>query len=230
MKVEDVMSTDVVTVRPDASLKTVAAQLLEHKISGLPVVSTEGAILGVISEADLLFKERGATSSRTGVLARLHVSSDRGEQLKSQARVAGDGMTSPAITITPHRTLAAAAQLLLEHRIDRLPVVWNGRLVGIVTRADLVRAFARTDEQVAAEVREEVEYFVELIGDYRCEIDVTVNSGEVRLAGHTGRRSTADALPEHLTRVVPGVVDVSSDMCWLEDDSKPERLLHEHRI
>jgi CBS domain-containing protein len=178
----------------------------------------------VISETDLLVKQQPRRSRRKGVLASLLNSTDARGQLKLDARIASEAMTSPPITIAPHRTLSAAAQLLLEHRIDRLPVVQSDRLVGIVTRADLVRAFARADDEVATEVREEVEHFLALVGDYS-EIEVTVDGGEVRLAGHTRSRSTAQALPGRVVRMVPGVVGVVSELTWLEDDSKPE---HRH--
>ena len=222
MKVEAAMSTEVVTARPDTSLKTVAERLVEHDISGMPVVTGDGEVVGVISEADLLVKECGAKRGRRRLLARLLDPGDVREQLKLEARVAGDAMTSPAITIAPHRSVGAAAQRLLEEGIDRLPVVKDGRLVGIVTRADLVRAFARPDEQVAAEVRKEVDYVLTVAGDYS-EIDVAVGGGEVRLAGRARRRSTAEALPTHVATAVPGVVGVVSELSWLEDDSKPER-------
>jgi CBS domain-containing protein len=155
------------------------------------------------------------------LLASLLSSTDARGQLKLDARIASEAMTSPAITIAPHRTLSVAAGLLLEHRIDRLPVVQSGRVVGIVTRADLVRAFARSDEEVAADVREEVAYFLALVSDYS-EIEVAVDRGEVRLAGHTRSRSTAQALPARVVRVVPGVAGVVSEVTWLEDDSKAE--------
>ena len=221
MNVSHIMTTNVVSARPDASLKEVAELLVEHGISGLPVVSGDGEVVGVISEADLLVKQQAARPRRKGWLASFLDSTDAREQLKLDARIASEAMTTPAITIAPHRTLSAAAQLLLEHRIDRLPVVQSGRLVGIVTRADLVRAFARSDEEVAAEARTEVEYSLALVGDYS-EIDVAVDGGEVRLAGHTRRRSTAQALPARVVRAVPGVVGVVSELTWLEDDSKTE--------
>ena len=166
MNVSHIMTTNVVSARPDASLKEVAELLVEHGISGLPVVSGDGEVVGVISEADLLVKQQAARPRRKGWLASFLDSTDAREQLKLDARIASEAMTTPAITIAPHRTLSAAAQLLLEHRIDRLPVVQSGRLVGIVTRADLVRAFARSDEEVAAEARTEVEYSLALVGDY----------------------------------------------------------------
>jgi len=221
MKVEDVMSTDVVTVHPDTPLKSVANQLVEHRISGLPVVDDAGEVVGVISEADLLVKEGGTRPRRPGLLAWVLDSSDPAQQLKLEARVAGEAMTSPAITIAPYRSVAAAAQEMLERGINRLPVVRDGKLVGVVSRADLVRAFARTDEQVEVEARGEVEQVLALAGDFS-HVEVEVEGGEVRLAGKVHRRSTAEVLPARLGRVA-GVVGVVSELRWNEDDSKGER-------
>src|SRR5262249_17832378 len=147
MRVEDVMTTDVVTAGPETPLKEVAEQLSERGISGLPVVNAEGEVLGVISEADVPVKEARTAPSRPGLLAWLIDPADPRAQLKLEARVAGDAMSRPAITIAPYASTAAAAGEMLEQGINRLPVVKNGRLVGIVTRADLVRAFARSDAE-----------------------------------------------------------------------------------
>jgi CBS domain-containing protein len=223
MNVEDVMSTDVVTVRPDTSLKAVAKQLAERQISGMPVVSEEGEVVGVISEADVLVKEGGVTPRRPGLVAWLLDSSDPKEQLKLEARVAGEAMTSPPITIAPYRSVAAAAQEMLEHAINRLPVVRGGRLVGLVSRADLVRAFARSDEQIAGEIRDQVDYFLTLVDDLS-RVEVSVEDGEVVLRGTVRRRSSADALAAVIARI-PGIVDVRSELAWSEADSKERRPL-----
>src|SRR5579884_409847 len=224
MKVEDVMSTDVVTVEPGTPLKEVARILAERRISGLPVVTAEGVVVGVVSEADILVKERGPVADHTGALGWLFDARGAGDALKSQARAAGEAMTTPAITIAPYRPVAAAAQMMLEHGVNRLPVVRNDRLVGIVTRADLVRAFARSDRELAVEVREQVEYVVALGDDNGAfsGIDVSVQNGEVRLSGKVRRRSTAELLPAHLAKIA-GVVAVASDVDWREDDTKPPR-------
>jgi CBS domain-containing protein len=223
MKVEEVMSTDVVTARPETPLKAVARQLVEHRISGLPVVNADDEVVGVISEADLLVKEGGATPRRPGLLAWLLDSTDPREQLKLEARLARDAMTSPPITIAPYLSVAAAAQQMLEQGISRLPVIRHGRLVGIVSRADLVRAFARSDEDVAGEVREQVEYFLALEDDFS-QLEITVEGGEVKVGGRVLRRSTAEGLPGHIARIA-GVVTVVSELSWRDDDSKPKRVL-----
>jgi CBS domain-containing protein len=140
MRVSDVMSERLFTATPDMPLRLVAERLLEYGISGMPVVDGD-RVLGVISETDILFKKRVAPERGGTVDWITHYVEDP-PQRKLDATTAGEAMTTPAVTITSHRSVADAAALMLELSIDRLPVVDDGRLVGIVTRADLVRDFA----------------------------------------------------------------------------------------
>jgi CBS domain-containing protein len=220
VKIESVMTRDVVTVRANTPLKEVAQRLVEHAISGLPVVSDDGEVVGVISEADLLVKESGAAPRKRGIVASLLNPSDPHVQVKLEARLAGEAMTSPPVTIAPFQSTAAAASEMLEAGINRLPVVQDGQLVGIVTRADLVRAFARSDAQVAGEVRHQAEFFLALAEDV-AKLDVSCVGGEVTVTGRVKRRSNAEELPRFLARV-PGVVAVASELTWQEDDTKPQ--------
>jgi CBS domain-containing protein len=154
MRIKDVMTHEVVTVQPGASLHEAARLLVEKRISGLPVVDSAGRLLGVLSEADVLVRD-GARSGG-GPLEWLLDPADIADRLRLAAHVVGEAMTLPAITIEASRPAAAAAELMIEHRINRLPVVEGGTLVGIVTRGDLVRALVRSDEEIALEVREDV--------------------------------------------------------------------------
>jgi CBS domain-containing protein len=216
MRVEEVMTTEVATVTPGTSLKDVAQILVEHDISGVPVVDTDGGVLGVVSEADLLAKERAEPRARGGPLAWLVDPIEIVERRKLGARVAGEVMTSPAVTITPHRNLATAAGVMLDNRVNRLPVVHDGTLVGIVTRADLVRAFARTDAEVLTEIREDVLGRQMLLDDHA--VDVEVNAGDVVLNGVMGRRSQVELIPRLVARVA-GVVAIENKLTWREDDT-----------
>jgi len=137
MYIEHLMTRDVLTVTPETSLKDVARLLVEHRISGLPVVE-DGRVVGVVSEADILFKEQGAQNESTGPFTWL--SRGGGSTAKLTASTAGEAMTSPAMTIHASATAAAAARLMIEQGVNRLPVTADGTLVGIVTRADLLES------------------------------------------------------------------------------------------
>lgn len=215
MRVQDAMTVDVATIKPDVSLKDVARELSRRRISGMPVVDDDGRIIGVISEADVLAKEQPEPEPRTGPLARLLNRDEQEPPSWLGASAVSEVMTSPAITIEGHWPLAIAAKEMIEHGINRLPVVQQGRLVGIVTRADLVRAFARSDEQIADEVRDIVALQQELWRDEQ-PIDVAIAAGQVTLAGKVRRREEATLLSQ-MVRTVPGVVSVGSTLTWSEE-------------
>jgi CBS domain-containing protein len=214
MKVMDIMSTDVVTVSPATSLKDVARLLVQHRISGVPVVDEEGSVVGVVSELDLLFKERGRVE-RGRILAWLLDDYGMEGQAKAEARTAQDAMTSPAVTTLPSTPVSVAATQMLEEHVKRLPVVAADRLVGIVTRADLVRAFVRSDEAIESEIRDVMKRM--LLPDMGAGVDVRVAEGSVTLSGRLERRSDAEIV-SRLSERVPGVVSVSSGVTWREDD------------
>ena len=209
MKVEDVMTRDVAAVPPDATLKDVAQLLVSRGISGLPVVDDDGRVLGVISEADVLAKQRHEPE-RGGALARLLRRGGEQQDLKLDARLASEAMSTPVIAAQPHWSIATAADRMLDNQVNRLPVVQQDRLVGIVTRADLVRAFARTDDDLAREIREVVAVQQALWNDDG-EVDVRVDAGEAVLTGALRSRTEAEILAR-MVRNVPGVVGVRSEL------------------
>jgi len=213
MRIDELMTRDVLSVTPRTPLKRVAELLAERRISGLPVCGPDGEVLGVVSEADVLWKERGP-APKAGLLGRLLDTSDE-ERARVQARTAGEAMTSPAITIRPGATAAQAARLMLEYKINRLPVVDGRALVGIVTRADLVRAFARSDEEIGRELVEDVILHTLWLSPE--SVHVAVKGGEVMLTGAVENRSSAELLMAYARRV-PGVVGVRSALTWTTDD------------
>jgi len=152
MKIDALMTTKVVTVTPETSLKDVARLLVENRISGVPVCDADGVVLGVVSEADILAKEEGLVER--GLLA--SVLEFGPDAQKINARTAGEAMSAPPITIAPGRPVSEGARLMVERGITRLPVVEDDRLAGIVTRADLVAAFTRSDEEIEREIAEDV--------------------------------------------------------------------------
>jgi CBS domain-containing protein len=217
MKIADVMVGDVTTVSPGTSLRDVAAVLAEGGISGVPVVAEGEEVVGVVSEADILMKERAPAPHRGGVLGWLLKPSDVQAETKLDARTAGDAMTSPAITVTSGESIPRAAALMVDSGVNRLPVVEDGKLVGIVTRADLVRAFTRDDALIANEIRDDVvlrQFWIDPES-----LAVAVTNGEVSLRGQVEKRSIAELLASYVGRV-PGVVAVDSRLTWREDDGK----------
>jgi len=212
VNVKDVMTENVFTATPDTPLKVVATRMLEYGVSGMPVVEGD-RLLGVISETDILFKERTAPD-RKGVLDWLVHYGEDPPLAKLEARTAGEAMTTPAVTIASGRSVSDAAALMLELRIDRLPVVNGDRLVGIVTRTDLVRAFTRADKAIEHEIRDDgiVKRF--WIGP--SHVDVSVDQGNVLLEGEVDAEEHANAIVAFALRTA-GVVSVKSRLTWPGD-------------
>ena len=218
MKVRELMTEQVLTIGPEAPLKDVARVLVDNGISGLPVCDIEGHVLGVVSEGDILYKEHDPRESHVGSpLGWIIDGSPRyAEYVKAAALTAGKAMTSPAVTIAPWESVSEAARLMCERRVNRLPVVKDDRLVGIVTRADLVRAFTRDDHDLEREIREDVVQRIMWIEGGKIEVDV--QRGRAALTGTLATRSDAELLARLVGRV-PGVVAVESAVTWAVDDT-----------
>ncbi len=214
MRVEDVMTTDVATVTPETPLKEAARMLVGRRISGFPVVH-DGVVVGVVSEADFVELERGDFDAQRHGIFR---SRDRQRDVqRACARTVGEVMSSPPVTVRPIWTVAGAAALMLDKGVNRLPVTRAaGELIGILTRADVVRAFARTDEAIRREVREAMTFHQGLMLD-DAPVGVEVHDGVAALTGAVGLRSQAERLPK-VVADVPGVVAVESELTWSEDD------------
>lgn len=226
LKVRDLMTADVVTVRPTTPIKDAARLLVEHRISGMPVVDG-GRVVGVISEGDLIVKEHGADPVERRPLARIFGDSPetRAQLAKIVALTAGDAMTAPAITISADALVAEAAATMMRRGVNRLPVVDGDELVGVVSRADIVRAFVRTDEELAEAIREDVLYKTLWLDPSLFEVVVT--KGKARIRGQVERRSEADVI-ERIAMMVPGIVGVENELTWTLDDRQieaPERDL-----
>ena len=219
MTVRDVMTTPVFSVTLTTPLKDVARLLVEHRISGVPVVDPNGTVVGVVSEADFLVKEGGREAGRRRWFGRI-VGESR-ETAEREAKIgaitAGEAMTSPAATISAGRSTTDAAALMVDRGVNRLPVVEDGQLVGIVSRADLVRAFVRSDGQLAETIRQDV--LLRVLWLDPALFDVDVENGVATIRGHVERRSIAEMI-ERAVRNVPGIVDVVAAVSWdLEDAS-----------
>lgn len=206
--VATLMTPSPLTVTPSTPLKDVAELLSQHGISGVPVVEKD-SLVGVVSETDIVAKERGPVVKRGRVAMWFGRAPKQAVRDRYEARTAGQAMTSPAITIESWQTASDAVANMLDRDIDRLPVLQDGKLVGIVTRADLVRAFTRSDDEIERDIREEVLLRTFWIPDH--DIRVTVRNGEVALAGVVESELVGELLAE-ATRRVPGVVAVQTKL------------------
>jgi CBS domain-containing protein len=216
MLVRDLMSPAVHTFHPGTPLRDAASVLVVKGISGAPVCDAEGHVLGVLSESDILFKEHGVDADRGRLLGWLSEAMAGDLLAKQAARSVGEAMTSPAITIRPGATVAAAARAMTNERVNRLPVVDGERLVGIITRADLVRAFTRSDEEIQKELEDVIARQLWIPLEY---VQLEVERGLVHVTGTVDTRTEAELVTAFATRV-PGVVDVLSELDWREDDLK----------
>ena len=197
--VADIMTRDVVAVGPEQSFKTCADLMRIHRVSALPVVVAGNRVAGIVSEADLIRPVAVLPEE-----APLPASAPRG------ATTAADVMTKEVVAVAPGATVAAAARLMFEHRVKRLPVVdSSNRLIGIVSRADVLRIFLRTDESIRKEVAHGLLNELPLLG--RGRVQVTVKDGVVRLDGEVESGSLTGLLVR-LVAAVPGVVGVENHL------------------
>ncbi len=145
MQAKDVMTTNVITVTPDTRVVDIAKLLLEHHISAVPVVDPENRVLGIVSEGDLIHRpELGARPRRSRWLSLLLGDEEfnSAEYIKNHGMHAAEVMTRPVATVSEDMALGEVAQLLEKRHIKRVPVVREGKLVGIITRVDLLRGLA----------------------------------------------------------------------------------------
>jgi len=197
--VKDVMTTDVVAAQADASYRDLAAMLRGHRVGGFPVVDGEGVVVGVVSESDLLARQ---VAHRPHLPHLPHL--PHREQADPARLTAADLMSRPPVTVGPDETAKHAARLMHSRKLRRLPVVdRRGRLVGIVTRADLLSAFTRPDEEIRREITQDV-----IADGFFTDPDrftVTVKDGVVTLAGVPGSvilgRNIADQV-QHVEGVI----------------------------
>jgi predicted transcriptional regulator len=188
MLVADVMTVRLFCARPETSVKEIARRLVRNRIGGMPVVDEEGRIKGMVSESDLQPLKNGAPGR--------------------PVQTAGDVMTLPVITLSEVDTVAEAARILTRHRIKRAPVLRDGRIVGIVTKSDLLRPYLRADGEIRLDVEEVL--LENGVAD-GTKVEVSVHEGIVRLEGSVRDRRHA-ALLAALATTVDGVVDVQD---WL---------------
>lgn len=207
MKVSDLMTKDVISVTPETSLRDAASVLVEKRISGVPVVNDASEVVGVLSEADILVKA-GGSPARHRLLGWL-LEPDPGIEDKIRAETVAEAMSAPAVTIAPYRPVYEAAKLMVAENVNRLPVVDDGKLAGILTRADVVRAFTRSDAEIEEEINGEILRRTFWLEPGR--VTVTVLDGHVRITGEVETEADAEVLPTLVSRV-PGVLSVEAEL------------------
>jgi CBS domain-containing protein len=217
MRVRDLMTADVITIGPDASLKEAARRMIEAGVSGL-VVTDDGHLVGVITEADFV---KGESDRRTKKRARVLSWFSHDVEVPHFERLVGDVMTTDVVSVSPETDHAEVARVMQAKRIKRLPVVDDGGLVGIISRSDILRAFARPDESIIEELRDHVMRKVLWVDPKRVQIHVV--EGNVVLEGQLETKSDA-VLLEDLAGRLDGVVSVKSRLTWEVDNTKLEMV------
>ena len=199
--VKDVMTSRVIWMEQDTPYAAIAAAFEQYRVSAFPVLDQAGQVIGVVSEADLLAKLALAGDEEPGVIGGiLH----HKQEEKARATTAGDLMTAPPIIVSPQDTVEDAARIMYLRRVKHLPVVdADSHLVGIVSRADVLSVFTRTDE----DIRQEVMADVKLSASSADEIGVSVRDGVVTLYGTAHAGDIAREITRRV-RHIEGVVAV----------------------
>ncbi len=199
MNVVDLMTTEVIAVSRDTELREAARLMFRNRVSGLPVTEPDGTLIGIITEADFL---------------RLEV--ERQEGARDQVATVGEVMSIGVVTIRPEMEIYEAAKIMAVQEVKRLPVVDDdNRLLGVISRADIVSIFTRPDDVIEDEIREDLLRRVLFIDPD--ELGVSVTNGVVALSGEVGTRAEASML-EELTNRLDGVFGVETKLTWLHAD------------
>jgi len=197
------MSAPVVTARPDTPVKDLATLLATHKIGGVPIVDDGGQVVGIVSESDFLTKLRHA-EKHPGIRGTLERLADPAGERKSGARVASELMASPAITADVGATVRDVVGLMTTHKVNRIPILDGTTLVGIVTRADVLRTFMRSDASVTEDVTRRLVHDLWFDND---RLSITTENGIVMIQGEVDKRSDV-SMVERWAAATDGVVGV----------------------
>ncbi|MEA3502059.1 MAG: CBS domain-containing protein [Actinomycetota bacterium] len=211
MRVVDVMTTEVETAHPEWSLKQAARAMIECGVSGLPVVADDGTVVGIITEADFIEAEADRAMGRRRLFDTVF-----GEKKTRVPSTVGAVMTKSPFVVDRNTTVSEAARLMTDRNVKRIPVVDpDGRLEGIVSRGDVLVAFARDDDVIADAVERGVIRRILMLDSP--DVSVRVADGVVTLTGEVPTRTDARLL-EELVRHIEGVVRCDSDLSWSFDD------------
>lgn len=224
MKAKDIMTHRVVSISEKATVLDAAQLMMKRRISGLPVVDANGSLVGMITEGDLLRRTELATEkTRNAFLAfLLHPGRMAEEYTQSHGRFVGEVMTPDPVTVSEDTSLDQIVTLLEKKRIRRVPVLRNGQLVGMVTRANVIKAFVKNAQYPASVNATDAEIRAAIITAMEktawaptAAIDVSVTAGVVTLSGTIFDERDRAAL-KVLAENVPGVREVHDDLVWVE--------------
>jgi len=231
MKAADVMVSDVITVCSEASVRDVAEILVAHGISAVPVVEKDGGLIGIVSECDLIRRAETDPDRRRPRWAALLIGTDRlaAEFVNSHARKVADVMTREVIVATPDTPLSDIAALLEKNGIKRVPIVKNRKLIGIVSRANLVQALASAPKNVKAAtatsdsmIREDVLRRLGAEPSSRTSrLNVIVHDGTVELWGVVRSQAEKKAV-RVAAELTPGVRAVNDNLIVQSIMSRPK--------
>jgi CBS domain-containing protein len=219
MKARDVMVSPVITVKPSSSVKEVATTLLERRISAVPVVDDQGKLVGIISEGDLMHRSEAGTERQRSwwLLGWTGDETLAAEYVKAHARKVADVMTRNVITATPETPLHEIAALLERNSIKRVPIVKDGQLVGVVSRANLIQAVASTSKELEiplsdTTIRDKLlAHLTSQEWAHTSLLNVTVSGGVVNLWGITNSDAERMAI-RVAAESAPGVCDVNDNL------------------
>jgi CBS-domain-containing membrane protein len=229
MNAADIMTQDVVTITEDAPVRDIVKVLLARRISGVPVVDANGAVVGLVSEGDLLRRAELGTQKRRGSWLAFFTGTATlaDEYVRAHGEVARDIMTRSVVSVGPEAGLGQIADLMEERRIKRVPVIDGGKLVGIVSRSNLLRALASTAPEPDTTVSDDAAIRTGLLAELakqpwsrRSDNSIVVSDGVVHLWGLVTTREEQRAL-ELAAKGVPGVKQVQSHMIVLSEEPYP---------
>lgn len=224
MKASDVMTSDVVSIRPQATILDATQLMLERRISGLPVIDASGTLVGIVTEGDFLRRIETGTQRKRGRLLEFLLGPGRlaNEYVHTAGRKVDEVMTRDVRTVEEDAPLEKIVYLMERHRIKRIPVVRNDKVVGIITRANLMRAVAMLALEARPAPASDAAIRERLIADLKNQswtpfgaIDVAVTDGVVKLTGALTDERERQAL-RIAAENVSGVRKVEDHLIWVE--------------
>jgi CBS domain-containing protein len=224
MRAADVMTPDPTTIAADASIREAIQLMLEHKFSGLPVVNESGSLVGIVTEGDLLRRTETETQRKRSRWAEffMGVGSLAAEYQKTAGRKVRDVMTPNALSVKEDTSLEEVVHLMERHQIKRLLVMRDNKLVGILTRANLLHALASIDAEAKSGPTDDASLRNRLYAELKDKpwagvhlMDITVRDGTVHLWGTLLDERQRDAI-RTAAENIPGVKNVKDNLVWVE--------------